>query len=162
NNNNKAAGEQRPRTGKEEGQEPGKKQPTPRTGTEGRDAVRKPTDAERVMSRSRIKKRTTTINLDPKLAESKCALPPPSSTTVAEIFPSVEQALERFYTDSGFTSQEMRRIQTVFNRFARGDKEVGTDSLHQALLQLGFLMATEASVEQLAKETTEYERLDFA
>ncbi|CAE8622203.1 unnamed protein product [Polarella glacialis] len=134
----------------------------PRTGTEGRDPAKEPTEEERVISRSKILKKTTTMNLEVPGAESKSALPPPSKTTVADIFPSVEQALERFYNDSGFNSQELRRIQTVFNRFASGEKDVRKDWLHQALRQLGFLMATEASVEQFARETTEYERLDLA
>ncbi|CAE8685128.1 unnamed protein product [Polarella glacialis] len=132
----------------------------PETGAEERNPARKPTEEERLTARSRHKKTTATLDLEGKQAEKKEALPAPSTTMVAEIFPSVEQALERFYNDSGFTSPELRRIQTVFNRFAGGEPDVSNDLLHQALLQLGFLMATEASVEQLAKETTEYDRLD--
>ncbi|CAE8694360.1 unnamed protein product [Polarella glacialis] len=139
----------------------GRGEQKPRTGTEGRDPAKEgPTEEERVISRSRNQKKTTIMNVEVPQAEKKGPLPAPTNTTVAEIFPSVEQALDRFYNDSGFTPPELRRIQTVFNRFASGGQDVAREWLHQALVQLGFLMATEASVELLAKETTEYGTLD--
>eukprot|EP00930_Biecheleria_cincta_P033931 TRINITY_DN23480_c0_g1_i1.p1 TRINITY_DN23480_c0_g1~~TRINITY_DN23480_c0_g1_i1.p1 ORF type:complete len:982 (+),score=218.35 TRINITY_DN23480_c0_g1_i1:113-3058(+) len=129
-----------------------------KTGSQAVEGQLPPTEEMRKASRQKTQKRTVTMH--PSRADGRSVkLPPPSSTSIGALLPSVKECLNRFFVDV-MSEEEQGRIRTVFMRFAT-DGEVVRDCLHELLVHLGFLTVTEEEADRVAKETTEFSTLDL-
>lgn len=91
--------------------------------------------------------------------EAKTTEDPPEVALMLRL-PDVVAILDRILGDDAFSKEFQKRIELEFKRF-QVDSEVHLDSLCTVASNLGYLMADEAKIQEIASSISEYSTLDF-
>lgn len=80
----------------------------------------------------------------------------------AGLAPSLAQALARYDEDGCAEEGEVQRMRVAYRRFVPdATSELARDSLHDALVHLGYLNTTAAKAEEIGRTVSEFSTLDF-
>ncbi|CAE7264306.1 CML13 [Symbiodinium pilosum] len=89
-------------------------------------------------------------------------LPAASWEKVGSLCPSVQEALDRFYSSSGFIPEhEIKRMRVCFQRFSSEDNDLYRGQVHEVLTHLSYIPVSEDKATAIAKDTNEFSTLDF-
>lgn len=89
-----------------------------------------------------------------------CDLPEPIKWRAGPLVPSVDDCLDRYYTDL-VPAEDVQRMRVIFSRFSNSNFEVTKEDLPELLGRLCFFLVTAEKCNQIAKESTQFEALDF-
>jgi len=127
----------------------------------GKDKIRhasKEKVQETVASKKKVKKRTVTMTFQ----EESNLLPAASWEKVGPLCPSVQDALDRFYVNTGFIpDHEIKRMRVAFQRFCSEDNDLYRGQVHEVLTHLNYVPVSEDKATAIAKDTNEFSTLDF-
>ncbi|CAK9051732.1 unnamed protein product [Durusdinium trenchii] len=91
---------------------------------------------------------------------SNCDLPEPIKWRAGSLVPSVADCLDRYYADL-VPAEDVQRMRVIFSRFANSNFEVAKEDLPEMLRRLCFFLVSGDQCNQIAKEATNFEALDF-
>eukprot|EP00434_Breviolum_minutum_P014678 symbB.v1.2.012943.t1/scaffold872.1/size254027/3 len=110
-------------------------------------------------SKKKVKRRTVTMNFQSGGEPSN--LPPASWEKVNSLCPSVQDALDRYYVNTGFIpDHELRRMRVAFQRFSE-DNDLYRGQVHEVLTHLCYVPVSEDKATAICKDTNEFSTLDF-
>lgn len=89
-----------------------------------------------------------------------CDLPEPIKWRAGPLVPSVDDCLDRYYTDL-VPAEDVQRMRVIFSRFSNSNFEITKEELPELLGRLCFFLVTAEKCNQIAKESTQFEALDF-
>ncbi|CAE7543760.1 Cabp1 [Symbiodinium necroappetens] len=89
-----------------------------------------------------------------------CDLPEPSKWRRGALIPSVDDCLDRLYTEL-VPAEDVTRMRVMFSRFAKSGFELSKDDLPEVLRHLHFFLVAADKCHQIAKETTSFDVMDF-
>lgn len=110
-------------------------------------------------SKKKVKRRTVTMNF--QSAGEASNLPPASWEKVNSACPSVQDALDRYYMNTGFIpAHELGRMRIAFHRFSE-ENDLYRGQVHEVLTHLCYVPVSEDKATAIAKDTNEFSTLDF-
>eukprot|EP00435_Cladocopium_sp_Y103_P073009 s963_g42.t1 len=110
-------------------------------------------------SKKKVKRRTVTMNF--QSAGEPSNLPPASWERVNSACPSVQDALDRYYMNTGFIpAHELGRMRIAFQRFSE-ENDLYRGQVHEVLTHLCYVPVSEDKATAIAKDTNEFSTLDF-
>ncbi|CAE7253457.1 CML13 [Symbiodinium natans] len=110
--------------------------------------------------RKKGKKRTVTMHFQGQ--DDAKSLPAASWDKVGSLCASVQEALDRFYSASGFIPEhEIKRMRICFQRFSSEDNDLYRGQVHEVLTHLCYVPVSEDKATAIAKDTNEFSTLDF-
>lgn len=112
------------------------------------------------LQKRKSKRRTVTMTFQSSGESSN--LPPASWEKVNAMCPSVQDALDRYYVNTGFIpDHEVKRMRVAFQRFSSEDNDLYRGQVHEVLTHLCYVPVSEDKATAISKDTNEFSTLDF-
>jgi len=89
-----------------------------------------------------------------------CDLPEPIKWRAGPLVPSVDDCLDRYYADL-VSAEDVQRMRVIFSRYSNANFEITKEDLPEVLGRLNFFLVSAEKCNQIAKESTQFEALDF-